>query len=60
MQGLIPATDSDGEADRTHADAINELLAAAGTTLGRKRGKIILIPHLYIIRGGKREKVDMG
>ena len=56
---LIPATDSDGEAARTHTDAINELLAAAGTALNRKRGKVILIPHLYIIRGDKHEKVGM-
>ena len=55
-----PAGVDDGTPDRAHTDAITELLAAAGTALGRKQGKSTLMPNLYVIRGDKREKVGMG
>ena len=40
------------DTERTHTDAITELLAAAGSAIWRKRGKTLL-PHLYVIRGDK-------
>ena len=46
--------------DLDNTDAINDLLMAAGTALGRKRGKAIFTPHKYVIRGDKMEKVGLG
>ena len=43
--------------DRT--EAINQLLRANGTALGRKRGKPKFLPHMYVIRDGKNEKVGL-
>ena len=57
---LTPAMEDEDDMDRTHTDAITELLAAAATALGRKRGKSTLMPHLYVIRSDQREKIDMG
>lgn len=55
-----PAAYTDPEHDTESAKAINELLIAAGSALGRKRGKHHFLPHLYIIRGEKNEKVGLG
>ena len=54
---------SDGneeDAQGNPQQVISELLAAAGSAFGRKRGKNNLLPHRYVIRGDKREKVGAG
>ena len=42
------------------SDAITELLAAAGTAIIKDRGKIALLPHLFVIRSEKPQKVAIG
>ena len=57
---LIPAVVQENNTGRMHTYVIAELLAATDTALGRIRGKTILLPHLYVIRGDKCEKIDIG
>ena len=45
--------------DDERTDAVNELLVAASSALGKKRGNHILAPHKYVIRGNKGEKISM-
>lgn len=44
MQTATTTEDDDNE--RTHTDAIMELLVAAGSPLGKKRGKTTLLPYV--------------
>ena len=46
-----------GDSERT--EAVNELLVAAGSALGKKRGTNVVAPHRYVIRGNKGEKISM-
>ena len=48
------------EQDNENTKAINDLLVTAGTALSRKRGKPTFVPHLYVIRGDKCEKIGLG
>lgn len=54
----VTYADSDQVDDNTKA--INNLLVAAGSALGRKRGKQSHIPHTYILRGEKDVKIARG
>ena len=40
-------------------DVVNELLIAASSALGRKRGNNVLALHRYVIRGSKHHKIGM-
>ena len=45
--------------EHERSEAVNELLVAAGSALGKKRGNNILGPHRYVIRGNRGDKVSM-
>ena len=47
------------DTEKQRTEAVNELLVAAGTELGKKRGNTIVAPHRYVIRGNKNEKISM-
>ena len=42
--------------DNERTEAVNELLVAAGSALGKKRGNNVVAPHRYVIRGIKGKK----
>ena len=51
------------EEEASHSNqavTVSELLHAAGNAMGKKQGKNPLLPHLFVIRGHKREKVAYG
>ena len=54
-EALSPADDAD--ADR--ADAVNDLLTAAGSKLAVKKGNNVLAPHRYVLRGNRTGKVGL-
>ena len=52
------STEDDTVEDSTQV--ISNLLTAAGSALGKKKGKTSLIPHNYVIRGDNKDRVAMG
>ena len=43
-----------------HQTAVNELIASASTGSDSRKGTSPLLPHLFVIRGSKREKIAVG
>ena len=52
--------EDDNDTTTNQAATVSELLRAAGNAMDRKPGKNPLLPHLFVIRGHKREKVAYG
>lgn len=58
IPSYAPSPFSD-DSDDARNDVVNELLVAAGSALGKRRGKNILAPHKYVIRGSRNEKIGL-